>query len=88
MNLHEYQPVTLLDFPGKVATILFISGCPLRCPYCHNPELVLMDKDKDENKLTEFLQYIKKRKNRQIAISSRPLFKVKKPSVSSLLEFD
>jgi len=63
MNLHEYQPVTLLDFPGKVATILFISGCPLRCPYCHNPELVLMDKDKDENKLTEFLQYIKKRKN-------------------------
>lgn len=31
---------TLIDFPGRVAASLFIPGCNLRCPYCHNPELV------------------------------------------------
>ena len=31
---------TLLDFPGRVATAVFLPGCHLRCPYCHNPEFV------------------------------------------------
>jgi len=31
---------TLLDYPGKVASTLFLRGCNFRCPYCHNPELV------------------------------------------------
>ena len=35
------QKVTSLDFPGKVACTVFLTGCNLRCPYCHNPELVL-----------------------------------------------
>ena len=35
------QKSSLIDFPGKVACVLFLSGCNFRCPYCHNPELVL-----------------------------------------------
>ena len=31
---------TLIDFPGQVAATVFTPGCNLRCPYCHNPELV------------------------------------------------
>lgn len=31
---------TLLDYPGKVAASVFLPGCHLRCPYCHNPEFV------------------------------------------------
>ena len=31
---------SLIDYPGKVSAILFTYGCNLRCPYCHNPELV------------------------------------------------
>lgn len=34
------QKTTLIDFPGHVAATLFTHGCPLRCPYCHNPELI------------------------------------------------
>ncbi|SIP87738.1 pyruvate formate lyase activating enzyme [Alkalispirochaeta americana] len=34
------QKTTLLDYPGRVAAVLFTHGCPLRCPYCHNPELI------------------------------------------------
>jgi pyruvate formate lyase activating enzyme len=31
---------SFIDFPGTVATVLFFSGCSLRCPYCHNPHVV------------------------------------------------
>lgn len=30
----------MLDWEGKLAAVVFLKGCNLRCPYCHNPELV------------------------------------------------
>ena len=33
------EPFTTVDFPGRLAAVLFCLGCPLRCPYCHNLEL-------------------------------------------------
>ncbi len=36
------QKQTLIDYPGKLACILFTSGCNFACPYCHNPDLVGM----------------------------------------------
>ena len=36
-----WQKNSFIDFPGTVATVLFFSGCNLRCPYCHNADLVL-----------------------------------------------
>lgn len=30
---------SLVDYPGKIASVVFLSGCNFRCPYCHNPEL-------------------------------------------------
>ena len=41
MRLAAWHPTTLTDFPDKVAAVLFTAGCNLRCPFCHNPELVL-----------------------------------------------
>lgn len=32
---------TLVDFPHRVASTIFLEGCNLRCPYCYNTELVL-----------------------------------------------
>ena len=40
MNIHGLQKMTLLDYPGKVACTVFLAGCDLRCPYCHNSELL------------------------------------------------
>lgn len=40
MNLGGFQKLTLIDFPGKLATTVFTVGCTFRCPFCHNPELV------------------------------------------------
>ena len=28
-----------VDWPGTLAAVVFIAGCPWRCHYCHNPEL-------------------------------------------------
>lgn len=40
MNIAGIQKLSLLDYPGKVACTVFFSGCNLRCPYCHNAELI------------------------------------------------
>lgn len=33
------QRAGMLDWPGKVTATVFLGGCNLNCPYCHNPEL-------------------------------------------------
>lgn len=35
--IQKIEPFGTVDGPG-IRTILFLSGCPLRCLYCHNPE--------------------------------------------------
>ena len=40
MILGGFQPLTLTDFPGRVACIVFTQGCNLRCGYCHNWQLI------------------------------------------------
>ena len=47
MKIGGLRQLSLLDFPGRVACTVFLSGCNLRCPYCHNPSLVLLS-DKPE----------------------------------------
>jgi len=34
------QKVSLIDYPNNVSIVFFTVGCNLRCPFCHNPELV------------------------------------------------
>jgi pyruvate formate lyase activating enzyme len=33
-------PLTTIDFPGRLAAVVFCQGCPWRCVYCHNPHLI------------------------------------------------
>jgi pyruvate formate lyase activating enzyme len=57
------QKLTLLDYPGKVAAMVFTIGCNMRCPFCHNYELVEdTDKIKDLVDPQEVIDYLKKRK--------------------------
>ncbi len=41
MKIEGMQTLTLLDFPGRVAATVFTPGCDMRCPFCHNAEIVL-----------------------------------------------
>ncbi len=57
------QKTTLVDYPGKVAATIFTAGCNFRCPYCHNPELVLPELIKKQPKITEkeILEFLEER---------------------------
>ena len=48
---------TTIDYPGKLAAVLFLVGCPLRCAYCSNPHLLeLGPGEYDPEKVFEWLQ--------------------------------
>ena len=40
MKIHGLQKMTLLDYPGRVACTVFLGGCDMHCPFCHNAELI------------------------------------------------
>ena len=60
MHIAALQKTTLLDYPGRIACTVFLSGCNLRCPFCHNAGLVLPEQKSDDqmtpDELLEFLR--------------------------------
>lgn len=40
MLIAGFQKMTLLDYPEKVAALVFTQGCNFACGYCHNPEMI------------------------------------------------
>lgn len=65
MRIGGLQKLTLLDYPGKVACTVFLSGCNLRCPYCHNPGLVLPEQSEgSEIPEVEVLSFLERRKGK------------------------
>jgi len=63
--LGGYQKLTLIDYPGKIATTVFTVGCSFRCPFCHNPELVLGSQLLVYSNIEkEFFEFLKKRKGK------------------------
>ena len=65
MKIGGYQKLTLIDYPGKLAITVFTVGCNFRCPFCHNPELVISSQftvhDDDEME-KDFFDFLKKRR--------------------------
>ncbi|MGX6979527.1 anaerobic ribonucleoside-triphosphate reductase activating protein [Vagococcus elongatus] len=61
MRFYGLQKLTLLDYPDKVAATVFTGGCPWRCPFCHNADLVFLPEAMETISSEEVLQYLKKR---------------------------
>jgi len=58
MNIGGIQKTSLIDYPGSVSCVLFLTGCNFNCPYCHNPDLVRGKNGQpavDKGQLMEFL---------------------------------
>jgi len=64
MIIGGFQPVTLLDYPQKVAAIIFTSGCNMRCPFCYNYKLVLPEHINQKTSFDEqqILTFLKNRR--------------------------
>lgn len=69
MQIGGLQKVSLIDYPGKIAAIVFTQGCNFRCPYCHNKELVHPKFFKQPIDQEEVLEFLKKRIGKLDAVS-------------------
>lgn len=58
MIIGGFQKFSLIDFPERTSSIVFTQGCPFRCAYCHNPELIPFRKEGIDKR--EILCYLKK----------------------------
>jgi pyruvate formate lyase activating enzyme len=47
------QKTTLIDYPGKIACVIFLAVCNFRCPWCYSSELVLPLKIAKQPRLSE-----------------------------------
>ncbi len=65
-----FQPLSLIDYPGKVCAIAFTSGCNFYCSFCHNPELVSPDLIKTQPQIAEadILHFLEERKGKLEAL--------------------
>lgn len=62
MLISGWIKTSLVDFPGKISTVIFTQGCNLNCFYCHNPELIDCEKTGKTYREDEILEYLIKRK--------------------------
>jgi len=64
MQIGGLQKVTLIDYPGRIAATIFLTGCNFRCPFCYSSELVLPEKIKKQPRISEkdFFKFLKERK--------------------------
>ena len=63
MNIRGFHKTSLIDYPGKISTVIFTGGCNFRCGFCHNPGLVICDNRKGKVDSETVLNHLKKRKS-------------------------
>jgi pyruvate formate lyase activating enzyme len=59
-SITDIHKNSCIDYPDKLSTVIFLSGCTFRCPYCYNPTLVKYTKVGYPKK--ELFNYLKSRK--------------------------
>ncbi len=68
MLIGGLQKFSLIDYPGKLCAIIFTQGCNFRCPYCHNPELVLPEQFTPPLSEEEIFSFLDRRKKQLEAV--------------------
>lgn len=62
LDIKGYLTYSLLDYPGKIVSVVFLSGCNFRCPYCFNVEIVNNSKKLKKIEAKEIFSHLKSRK--------------------------
>ena len=61
MNFQGINKLSLLDYPGKVAAILYIDKCNFRCEFCHNWNTLIAADDNEDLIFEDILAFLRKR---------------------------
>lgn len=62
MRIGGFLKFSLIDYPGRIAAVIFTQGCNFRCPYCHNPELVYPERFTEPIPFEDVLDFLKQRR--------------------------
>ena len=81
LRVGGYTPITTIDYPGRLAAVIFCQGCPWRCGYCHNPHL-LPRKGGDEVPWQQIQAFLERRRGLLEAV----VFSGGEPTVQKGLE--
>ncbi len=52
---------SMVDFPGKIACVVFCAHCNFRCAFCHNPHLVLDPDSQPRIRMPQILHFMQSR---------------------------
>lgn len=63
MDFSGLEKLSLVDFDDNLTATLFMAGCPFRCPFCHNGDLVLRPSSCVKIPWEEILEFLKGRTN-------------------------
>ncbi len=62
VKIKGFQKTSLIDYHPYVASVLFVSGCNFRCPFCHNPDLVFGDSKIPTIEHEKILSYLQEKR--------------------------
>lgn len=68
MVIGGIQKISLIDYPGHVAAVIFTQGCNFRCGYCHDAELVLPEQYGSTIDMAEILKFLESRQGKLDAV--------------------
>lgn len=75
------ETFSMVDYPGQMAAVVFLQGCPWRCPFCHNTDLQIIGKDNGFS-WPKFMEFLEERKGKLDAV----VFSGGEPLVQDALE--
>ena len=65
MKILGIQKQSLIEYPDKISTVIFLGGCNLRCSFCYVPHLVLPEEIEKQKEISqkEIFSFLKERRN-------------------------
>ncbi|NTW61754.1 anaerobic ribonucleoside-triphosphate reductase activating protein [Candidatus Saccharibacteria bacterium] len=68
MIIGGIQKLSLIDYPGHSAAVIFTVGCNFRCGYCHDAELVLPERHPTAMPIEDVFNFLQKRQGKLDAV--------------------
>ena len=63
MKIYGIQGTSIIDYPGRIATLLFLGGCNFSCPFCQNVSLAKNEVSEQEIDIESTIYYLERRQN-------------------------